>query len=162
MTVSRIRNAARRFSAVGLRSMLCTLLGILWAVGPTLHGVVHLAEVDHRHTAGSAHTHGHDHGHSESHDHDSHSDATGAGHDHETDSRDGDSRDRSQEPSDSDSDRSQIFFTTLELAAPSSIALDLEFSFVERCLGEFNVEQIGAFFSQSIGASGPRGPPIWT
>ncbi|MEL6109334.1 MAG: hypothetical protein AAFU85_25285 [Planctomycetota bacterium] len=141
--------------------MLCALLGIFWAIGPTLHGVVHLTEVEHRHTAGSAHAHHHDHDDSDSHGHRPHSGESG--HDHgDPPSKSPEPTDRLPEPSEPASDGSQIFFTTLELAAPASVAVDVEFSFAAQSLGDYFVERVKSFSSLSIGASGPRGPPIWT
>lgn len=160
MASSKTRSTRLQSSQRWLPRMLCALLGLLWAVGPTLHGVVHLADVQHIHTPGAVHSHEHhDHGDSASHTHHEHADSANS---HASNEPSKTTSGEHGDQSPTRDERSQVFFFSLEFEAPATVAVDVEFNVSRLATDESFVESSAAFSPPSIGASGPRGPPIWT
>ena len=171
MKITKNLVGTRRTNTIRLGSLLCAVLGLIWAFSPIFHGLFHLAELPHQHPSASVHSHSHSDGHSHhhhGHDHDHH------GHHHasethqtsDADSSDterGESSDNKQdnknnpEPSD---EGSGVFFLVLDISSTNSIAIDVALS--ESSLPtELVVREESKIFSATLmGASRPRGPPV--
>ena len=158
MTKLTPRPNERHRGQLRLSAWLCCCLGLLWAFGPILHAVVHVAQVPHRHASGSVHEHdnsgrglrghshdGHRHGHSH-HDHDSRDHRSGEGED---------DRSRPSEPADD----SQIFFFSLDVAASENVATEVVVGVPSPSSDSLVCESPGFSSATVIGAVGPRGPP---
>ena len=153
---------SRRIGRQRVRAVICVMVGLMWALTPVFHGVVHLASVPHRHASGEVHRHGHEsYGAEEKRREESSSrdwvsrhkrgeTETHAGHEHQH---------NEQKPSPAE-DESLLFFFSLDVAASEPVWLEASFIEPARPVGRSEIESLEVVSEVLIGAGGPRGPPL--
>ena len=160
----------RKTNTILLGSLLCAVLGLIWAFSPIFHGVFHLAELPHQHSSASVHSHSHSNSDSHHHHGYDHASETQTHETSDTDSSDTDSSDTERggssdqkqdnknnpEPSD---EGSGVFFLVLDVASTNSIAIDVALSESSLPTELVACEEFKIFSATLMGASGPRGPP---
>ena len=162
MKITKNLIGTRRTNTIRLGSLLCAVLGLIWAFSPIFHGLFHLAELPHQHSSASVHSHSHSDGDSNHHHVHDHHHASDTQTDETNDTERGGSSDNKQdnrsnpEPS---NEGSGVFFLVLDVASTNSIAIDVALSESSLPTELVACEEFKIFSATLMGASGPRGPP---
>lgn len=172
------QSKALRADPWGLAPYVCALLGLLWALNPSVHGVFHLAGLGHQHPSYSVYSHSPATDSSlvtdaqvSSADGDRASESAGTSHQCSTSrgvaaARSNGAAGKSERehrggnPPGPIDEQSGGIFLSLEIESTSSVAIEVALSESLLPLELVACEEFEIFYETLIAASAPRGPPV--